>query len=87
MKHSTTSLPRTRKSRKQQHVNDVVQKRRESYHNANSDSDFSQPLSLAPIDLNRSYQINYEEADNEQARKGKDIKVCCSFISIASYYL
>ena len=78
LKHSTASLPRTRKSRKQQLVNDDVQKRRESYHNANSDSDFSQPLSLAPIDLNRSYQINYVDTDNEQAKKGKDIKVCSS---------
>merc|ERR1712150_50618 len=71
LKHSTASLPRTRKTRKQS-GNDNVQKRRESYHNANSDSSFSQPLSLAPIDLNRSYQVNYEEVDKDQVKKVKD---------------
>ena len=78
LKHSTTSLPRVRKTRRQhqQSGNDDVQKRRESYHNANSDSSFSQPLSLAPIDLNRSYQINYEDAHNESGKQGKDGKVC-----------
>ena len=79
MKHSTTSLPRARKTRRQQQQsgNENVQKRRESYHhNANSESSFSQPLSLAPIDLNRSYQINYEGVHNEQNKQGKDNKVC-----------
>ena len=77
LKHSTTSLPRVRKTRRQhqQSGNDSVQKR-QSYHNANSDSSFSQPLSLAPIDLNRSYQINYEDAHNESGKQGKDGKVC-----------
>ena len=84
MKHSTTSLPRVRKTRRQQQQsggNESIQKRRESYHNANSDSSFSQPLSLAPIDLNRSYQINYEDASPKQ---GKDNKVYKKFLYLLS---
>merc|ERR1712223_280788 len=77
LKHSTTSLPRVRKTRKQHQQSgiDDTQRRRESYHNANSDSSFSQPLSLAPIDLNRSYQINYEDNHNELGNQRKNVKV------------
>ena len=75
MKHSTASLPRTRKHRKQGDNGGTIQKRRESYHNANSESGLSQPLSLAPIDLNRSYQINYEDAEKGLDEKVKDTKV------------
>ena len=71
-KHSTTSLPRSRKTRKL-NSSDSIQKRRESYHNGTSDSSFSQPLSITPIDLNRSYQVNLVEI--EEGKIGKDFGV------------
>ena len=70
--HSTTSLPRSRKTRKL-NSSDSIQKRRESYHNGTSDSSLSQPLSITPIDLNRSYQLNLVEI--EEGKKGKDFVV------------